>query len=113
MDGEVKTMEAKINEIALGVVRIEGDINSLRATLSERKEQSVQLKKDVDEAWGKIHKMDKELTRNNENTATLADRVAKLEVTIVEMRDKLIKVSVISTIATAAITAAVVEFFGR
>lgn len=106
------------------LIEIKAQLTTLNVKIDERKElyltkfaaheESIKTNKvDIDNAFIKLHAMENDLTKNNENTASLAERVEKLEIAVVSMKETLIKVSVISTFMTAAITAAVIEFFGR
>jgi cystathionine beta-lyase family protein involved in aluminum resistance len=101
LEHKLKNLETKIDE------RKENYISHFES----HKERIDQNAKDVNEAFTKLHVMEKDLTKNNENTMSLIDRVEKLEIAVVNMKETLIRVSVISGILTAAITALVVKYF--
>lgn len=112
--GKLESLETKMDDRLKNLDSKMDERKATYLTLFDIQEKGLDKNaKDVNEAFSKIHAMEKDLTKNNETTSSLADRVEKLEIAVVSMKETLIKVSVISTFMTAAITAAVVEFFGR
>ena len=105
------------NSIEVTLAEINGKLDVLSTKVDER--QSVYMKsieenkRDISAAFEQIRRNETDLTKNSETTGMLAARVEKLERMILEMRDTLIKVSVVATLMTAGLTALIMKFFGE
>lgn len=110
------------------LVKIMGKLETLESKMDERRDHYMTLFKthedknsqhhnDINAAFSKLHKMEKDLTKNDETTSSLAERVEKLEEAVIHMREALAKSSVITALITALFTAGatalVVNFIGK
>jgi chromosome segregation ATPase len=123
--------EQGLHELKTQMVKVEGKIDLILAIMEEReKKQEIQFDtqkehtdkhtNEIQACWTAVHAMQSDMERVQQTARSHESEIAavksenKEQATVIhKMRDTLIRVSVISTITTAAITAAVIEVFGK
>jgi chromosome segregation ATPase len=117
-------------DIAIQLEKIAGVIKNIETKLDEREKlylskfDSLEAKGDktehaVDSCWKNVHVLEQDQASAKERSHNIVEKINNIEENMrnIEgsmhgMRDLLIKVSVITTIITVAITAIVVKFIG-
>jgi chromosome segregation ATPase len=113
------------NKIQEDLVEIKIQLKEISTLLTERKETIQKHTHDIGDAFRDIRELRADLTKNNENThrvsdhqdllegrlTTLEKAVAVLTQTVHDHEKTLIKVSLISTLATAVLTGVIMKFF--
>lgn len=113
------------NRLQEDIVEIKLQLKEITTLLSERKEQIQKHSHDIGDAFRDINALRTDLNKNNEKTHIVSDRQEQFETrlsslekamsvltqTVHDHEKTLIKVSLISTLATAVLTGIVMKFF--